>query len=91
MNYSPLIQQLIDAFRRLPGVGNKSAQRMWLHFWNVTGGRTQTAAALVAAEWHRPLCQCRTLSEHTLFHICANSGRDQTTVCVSKLLQMSWL
>ena len=32
MYYSPLIQQLIEAFRRLPGVGNKSAQRMVLQY-----------------------------------------------------------
>ena len=31
MNSSPLIDQLIEAFRCLPGVGPKSAQRMALH------------------------------------------------------------
>lgn len=84
MNYSPLIQQLIDAFRRLPGVGNKSAQRMVLHFLerDREGGR-KLAAALVAAMNGIGHCeQCRTLSENALCHICANTARDQSTVCV---------
>jgi recombination protein RecR len=82
--YSPLIQQLIDAFRRLPGVGNKSAQRMVLHFLerDRDGGR-KLAAALTAAMDGVGQCElCRTLSEAKLCHICANTARDQATICV---------
>jgi recombination protein RecR len=82
--YSPLIQQLIDAFRRLPGVGNKSAQRMVLHFLerDRDGGR-KLAAALTAAMDGVGQCElCRTLSETPLCHICANIARDQALVCV---------
>lgn len=82
--YSPLIQQLIDAFRRLPGVGSKSAQRMVLHFLerDRDGGR-KLAAALSAAMDGVGQCElCRTLAEAKLCHICANPGRDQGTICV---------
>jgi recombination protein RecR len=82
--YSPLIQQLIDAFRRLPGVGNKSAQRMVLHFLerDRDGGR-KLAAALTAAMDGVGQCElCRTLAEAKLCHICANTARDQATICV---------
>jgi recombination protein RecR len=82
--YSPLIQQLIDAFRRLPGVGNKSAQRMVLHFLerDRDGGR-KLAAALTAAMDGVGQCElCRTLAEAKLCHICANTQRDQATICV---------
>ena len=82
--YSPLIQQLIDAFRRLPGVGNKSAQRMVLHFLerDREGGR-KLAAALTAAMDGVGQCDlCRTLAEAALCHICANAARDQATICV---------
>ncbi|MGV3592889.1 MAG: recombination mediator RecR [Gammaproteobacteria bacterium] len=82
--YSPLIQQLIDAFRRLPGVGGKSAQRMVLHFLerDREGGR-KLAAALTAAMDGVGQCEmCRTLAEAQLCHICANASRDQTTICV---------
>jgi recombination protein RecR len=84
MQYSPLIQQLIDAFRRLPGVGNKSAQRMVLHFLerDREGGR-KLAAALTAAMDGVGQCElCRTLAESQLCHICANTARDHATVCV---------
>jgi recombination protein RecR len=84
MHYSPLIQQLIEAFRRLPGVGNKSAQRMVLHFLerDREGGR-KLAAALTAAMDGVGQCElCRTLAEAALCPICAHPGRDQTTLCI---------
>lgn len=84
MQYSPLIQQLIDAFRRLPGVGSKSAQRMVLHFLerDREGGR-KLAAALTAAMDGVGQCElCRTLAENTLCHICTNQARDHATICV---------
>jgi recombination protein RecR len=84
MHYSPLIQQLIDAFRRIPGVGNKSAQRMVLHFLerDREGGR-RLAAALTAAMDGVGQCKlCRTLAEAELCHICAHQGRDRSMLCV---------
>jgi len=84
MNYSPLIQLLIDAFRRLPGVGNKSAQRMVLFFLerDREGGRKLAAALIAAMDGVGNCQQCRTLAEHKLCQICANPGRDQSTICV---------
>lgn len=84
MHYSPLIQQLMDAFRRLPGVGNKSAQRMVLHFLerDREGGR-KLAAALVAAMDGVGLCtRCRTLSETEICAVCSHPNRDSRTICV---------
>jgi len=84
MQYSPLIQQLLDAFRRLPGVGNKSAQRMVLHFLerDREGGR-KLAAALTAAMDGVGQCEsCRNLSETRVCHICSHHARDHGTLCV---------
>jgi recombination protein RecR len=84
MQYSPLIQQLIDAFRRLPGVGGKSAQRMVLYFLerDRDGGR-KLAAALNAAMEGVGQCElCRTLAEGRLCQLCANPARDHATICV---------
>jgi len=84
MNYSPLIDQLIKAFQRLPGVGPKSAQRMVLHFLEKDreGGR-QLAKALDAAMEGVGQCkQCRTLSEEAICQICADPKRDQSLLCV---------
>lgn len=84
LQYSPLIQQLIEAFRRLPGVGNKSAQRMVLYFLerDRDGGR-KLAAALTAAMDGVGQCKvCRTLSETEVCRICSHPSRDHGTVCV---------
>ena len=84
MHYSPLIQQLIDAFRRLPGVGNKSAQRMVLHFLerDREGGRKLAAALTAAMDGVGQCEQCRTLAEANLCPICAHPNRDRQTLCV---------
>lgn len=84
MNYSPLIDQLINAFRRLPGVGQKSAQRMALYFLERDrGGGNALAEALTAAMEGVGHCQrCRTLAEEALCRICQNPSRDQQTLCV---------
>jgi recombination protein RecR len=84
MQHSPLIQQLIDAFRRLPGVGGKTAQRMVLHFLerDRDGGR-KLAVALTAAMDGVGQCRlCHTLAEDELCLVCAHPGRDVHTICV---------
>ncbi len=84
MNYSPLIDQLIKAFQRLPGVGPKSAQRMVLHFLEKDReGGAHLAQALEAAIRGVGQCQrCRTLTEEKLCHICLDLKRDQYQLCV---------
>jgi recombination protein RecR len=84
MNYSPLIDQLIDAFRRLPGVGPKSAQRMVLHFLEKdrNGGKALAEALQAAMDGVGHCEKCRTLSEDKLCRICLNPSRDQSILCV---------
>lgn len=84
MNYSPLIEQLIQAFQRLPGVGPKSAQRMVLHFLEKDrdGGRQLAKALEEAVEGVGQCQQCRTLSEEDICQICADPRRDSSLLCV---------
>lgn len=84
MNYSPLIDQLIDAFRRLPGVGQKSAQRMALHFLerDRSGGKALAEALIAAMDGVGHCRRCRTLAEGELCRICQSPSRDQHTLCV---------
>lgn len=84
MNYSPLIDQLIEAFRRLPGVGPKSALRMVLHFLEKDreGGRSLAEALNAAMEGVGQCERCRTLTEDALCHICQNPRRDQSLLCI---------
>lgn len=84
MNSSPLLDQLIEAFRCLPGVGPKSAQRMALHLLEREreGGRKLSTALADAVE-HVGNCQlCRTFTEETLCRICASNSRNKQQYCV---------
>ena len=82
--FSPLIDQLIDALRILPGVGPKSAQRMAFQLLerNRDGG-ARLARALENAVAEVGNCrQCHTLTELELCGICTDSRRDQQMLCV---------
>lgn len=84
MSFSPLINQLITALKYLPGIGNKSAQRMAFHILqrNKEGGR-QLAQILATAIKEVGNCSmCRTLSELPVCTICSNLARDDSTLCV---------
>ncbi len=84
MSFSPLINQLINALRCLPGVGPKSAQRMVFHLLE----RDRHGAQLLARILEEAIakvgrCQaCRTLCEDPLCRFCDNPLRDRSIVCV---------
>ncbi len=84
MNYSPLLQQLIDALRCLPGVGPKSAQRMTFHLLERDrAGALHLAAALRESMEKVGHCSlCRTFSESEKCVICLNARRDPGQLCV---------
>ena len=84
MNSSPLIDQLIEAFRCLPGVGPKSGQRMTLHLLerNRAWGKRLTEALTEALEAVGNCEQCRTLTEEEVCRICANPSRNRKLCCV---------
>jgi len=84
MSFSPLIRQLIDAFRVLPGVGQKTAQRMALQLLerDRSGGQ-RLAQALTQAMQGVGYCRsCRSLSEEEICHLCSDQRRDETLMCV---------
>ena len=85
MQFSPLIKELIDAFKILPGVGPKSAQRMAFHLLERNRqGALQLSHVLHNAMEHVKHCeQCRTFCENKLCEICANPKRqDNQQLCV---------
>ncbi len=81
---SPLLAQLIDALKCLPGVGPKSAQRMAFHLLERDRhGATSLSEALQTAVANIGHCdRCRTLSENALCNICSNPSRDERALCV---------
>lgn len=84
MRFSPLLEQLIEAFRCLPGVGPKTAQRMALQL--LTRGRDngKRLAQQLAEAMERIIhCeQCRIFSETEICEICASSHRDHSLLCI---------
>ena len=84
MSKDSVIQQLISAFRCLPGVGPKSAQRMtfFLLQRDRVGGQ-HLAHSLVEAMSKVGNCKrCRTLSEKEICAICDNPKREVSLLCV---------
>ena len=75
---------LIQALRRLPGVGIKSAQRMAFHLLqHDRSGAQQLAQALTQAVQQVQHCgRCYTFSETPVCATCLDEGRDATRLCV---------
>ncbi|HOC12089.1 MULTISPECIES: recombination mediator RecR [Thermomonas] len=79
-----LLEQLIDALRVLPGVGQKSAQRMAYHLLERQrdGGKRLSDALLQAMEQIRHCTRCRDFSETDVCATCASGARDAQLLCV---------
>jgi recombination protein RecR len=80
----PLLDQLIESLRCLPGVGPKSAQRMALHLLerDREGGR-RLSGVLEKSMEHIGRCSvCRNLTEQETCQICANEQRDKSLLCI---------
>lgn len=84
MIYPPSLVRLIEAFRCLPGVGPKSAQRMAFHLLE----KDRNAAKLLADALHKAVdgvgrCQrCRMFADAELCPICASPARDRAMLCI---------
>lgn len=80
---SSLLEQLIEALRVLPGVGQKSAQRMAYHVLEREreGGMrlAETLAASIERIGH--CARCRDFAETELCAICASAARDAHQLC----------
>lgn len=84
MSYSPLLMRMIDALKCMPGVGQKSAQRIAFHLLERDReGAAGLAAALTDAVQGIGHCsRCRMFTEHDRCSICSASGRDDAQLCV---------
>lgn len=84
MSFSPLIRQLVDALRGLPGVGPKTAQRMALNLLerDREGGRYLAHALEAAMEGVGYCSRCRTLSETEVCEMCLDPRREDGLLCV---------
>ena len=82
--YSRQISELIEELSKLPGVGNKSAQRLAFYLINRPMEDVQKLSdTIIGARKNVRYCkQCWTLTDQELCPICSNPKRDQTTIMV---------
>lgn len=78
------LEALIDALRRLPGVGPKSAQRMAYHLLqhDRSGAGTLAQALQQALQQVGHCRRCHTFTENEVCATCADTGRDPRLLCV---------
>jgi recombination protein RecR len=83
-SYSPLLKQLIDALKCLPGVGQKSAQRMAFQLLqrNRAGARNLAERLSLAVENIGNCERCRMLTEEPVCGFCSSNRREDSVLCV---------
>jgi len=78
------LENLIDGFASLPGIGRKSAQRLAFHVLSLPAEEAESFAnAVLEAKKNIHTCPvCQNLTDGELCPVCASDSRDRTTVCV---------
>lgn len=82
--YAPSIEKLIEAFEKLPSIGNKTAARLAFHMLDATEEETnEFVKAILEAKSNLKYCsQCYNISDVDPCPICGNQNRDHTVICV---------
>ena len=83
-DFAAPLQRLIEEFRRLPGIGQKSAQRLAFHVLRTSrDDAARLAAALLDVKDNLGLCaQCNNISDADLCPFCRDPQRSRTQICV---------
>ncbi len=84
MLYTAAFSKLIDIFRKMPGVGSKSAVRMAYHILSLSDEETnEIVNAIKDAKAKIRYCSvCQNITEDDPCEICTNSKRDRSVLCV---------
>ncbi|MDR1373234.1 MAG: recombination mediator RecR [Dysgonamonadaceae bacterium] len=81
---SSLLENAVNEFARLPGVGRKSALRLALHVLRWTNGEVEAFAdAITDMKGNVHYCRvCHNICDAEICNICEDKARDAATVCV---------
>lgn len=81
---SKIIEQAVESFAQLPGVGRKTALRYVLHLIkNSNDDANQMAQLIQSLKTELKFCKnCHNISESVECEICVNPVRDKTTICI---------
>ena len=82
--YSGYINKLIDELAALPGIGNKSAQRLAFHIIGMSSARVNRLSDTIrSAKEHVTFCKvCQNLTDEEICPICKNPSRDKSLIMV---------
>ena len=82
--YPASLQELIDEFNKLPGIGHKSAVRLAFHMMNMSSEKAQKFIdAINKAKTSVHLCsECQNLTDKDVCDICSSPRRDKSVICV---------
>ena len=82
--YSTDINKLIEELAALPGIGNRSAQRMAFHIINLPHDRVKRLSeAIIGAKEHVKYCkECFTMTDSEVCPICSNEKRNHSVIMV---------
>ena len=85
MSFFPAaLENLVDRFASLPGIGRKSAQRLAFHVLSLPEEEARAFAdAILDAKKNVRCCRvCQNLTEGEICSVCASQTRDKSTICV---------
>ena len=84
MLYSQSLSKLIDMFKKMPGIGHKSAVRLAYNIISMSEDEIKDVITTIknAKEKTKYCSVCQNLTEDDPCDICSNEKRDRTTICV---------
>jgi recombination protein RecR len=83
-DFAAPLQRLIEEFRRLPGIGQKSAQRLAFHVLRTPrDNAANLASALLEVKDNLGICaECNNIADADLCPYCRDPNRDRSEICV---------
>jgi len=83
-SYAPPVQRLVSELSKLPGIGNRTAQRLAFHILRASAENAAALAEAIAEVKEKiGLCEaCFNLTDETRCRICQDARRDQSLICV---------
>jgi recombination protein RecR len=86
---SKLIQDVVNEFSRLPGIGKKSALRLALHLLKQPEANAEKLSSSIS-KMRKEICFCRkchNVSDSDLCNICSNPRRNDEVICVVETIR----
>ncbi|HEY3827957.1 MAG TPA: recombination mediator RecR [Solirubrobacteraceae bacterium] len=82
--FAPPVQKLVTELSKLPGIGNRTAQRLAFHILRASGEEANALAqAIIEVKERIGLCEvCFNLADEPRCRICRDGRRDAAVICV---------